>query len=230
MANTEHQVNRSFSHPLTSAKGRTELAGTVAASSFWYQVTTKVKSPRNFRLTRTVSQSGLEPYPLHGAQCQQFLSIAKDNFLDQVVTDPARITETPETSSTTLDLFFTNNATLVNQVHVITGISDHEAIFIESSLRPMKFVCLFDLILYVPSTIFQLNRDGSSWVEPVLSWDKCVLLKDHNAVTPVRLELAAPRSRVKHSTTEPLSFFLSLLVRSYMSITPGSANLEILIK
>ena len=25
------------------------------------------------------------------------------------------------------------------------------------------------LILYVPSTIFQLNRDGSSWVEPVLS-------------------------------------------------------------
>ena len=30
-------------------------------------------------------------------------------------------------------------------------------------------VCLFDLILYIPSTIFQLNRDGSSWVEPVLS-------------------------------------------------------------
>ena len=31
------------------------------------------------------------------------------------------------------------------------------------------FVSLFDLILYVPSTIFQLNRDRSSWVEPVLS-------------------------------------------------------------
>ena len=30
-------------------------------------------------------------------------------------------------------------------------------------------VCLFDLILNVPSTIFQLNWDGSSWVEPVLS-------------------------------------------------------------
>ena len=28
---------------------------------------------------------------------------------------------------------------------------------------------LIDLILYLPSTIFQLNRDGSSWVEPVLS-------------------------------------------------------------
>ena len=36
--------------------------------------------------------------------------------------------------------------------------------------RPLvKSVCLFDLILYVPSTIFQLHRDGSSWVEPVLS-------------------------------------------------------------
>ena len=54
------------------------------------------------------------------------------------------------------------------------------------------------------STIFQLNRDESSWVEPVLSYDKCVLLKDHNAVTPVRLEPAASRSRVKHSTTKPL--------------------------
>ena len=30
-------------------------------------------------------------------------------------------------------------------------------------------VCLFDLILYVLSTIFQLNRDGSSCVELVLS-------------------------------------------------------------
>ena len=41
------------------------------------------------------------------------------------------------------------------------------------------------MILYIPSTIFQINRDGSSWVEPVLSLDKCVLLKDHNAVTPL---------------------------------------------
>ena len=63
---------------------------------------------------------------------------------------------------------------------------------------------LFDLILNVPSTIFQLNRDRSSWVQPVLSWAKCVLLKDHYAVTLVRLEPTALWSRVKHSTTEPL--------------------------
>ena len=30
-------------------------------------------------------------------------------------------------------------------------------------------LCLFDLILNVPSIIFQLNRDRSFWVEPVLS-------------------------------------------------------------
>ena len=77
----------------------------------------------------------IKPYSLHGAQCQQFLSIVKDNFLDQVVTEPTRITET---SCTTLDLLFTNNTTLVNQVHVIPGISDHEAVFTESSLLSMK--------------------------------------------------------------------------------------------
>ena len=74
------------------------------------------------------------------------------------------------------------------------------------------FVCLFDLILHVPSTIFQLNRDGSSWIEPVLSYDKCILLKDHNAVTPVRLKPAVFRSRVKHSTTEPLRSLIQFLI------------------
>ena len=39
----------------------------------------------------------------------------------------------------------------------------------EKSLDFGRFLILFDLILYVPSTIFQLNRDVSSWVEPVLS-------------------------------------------------------------
>ena len=38
------------------------------------------------------------------------------------------------------------------------------AILVEGIMR-----ILFVLILYFPSTIFQLNRDVSSWVEPVLS-------------------------------------------------------------
>ena len=37
-------------------------------------------------------------------------------------------------------------------------------------------LCLCDLIFMSQSTIFQLCRDGSSWVE--VNKDKCVLLKD----------------------------------------------------
>ena len=33
----------------------------------------------------------------------------------------------------------------------------------------LTLFCLFDLTLYVPSAIFQLNRDRPSWVEPVLN-------------------------------------------------------------
>ena len=84
---------------------------------------------------------------------------------------------------------------------------------------PFTIFCLLDLILNVQSTIFQLNKDRSSWVEPVLSWDKCVLLKDHNAVMPVRLEPAAPWSRVKHSTTEPLrSPFYNLVINLFTTM------------
>ena len=39
---------------------------------------------------------------------------------------------------------------------------------LQKSVESLFFFCLFDLILYVPSQMFQLNRDGSSWVEPVL--------------------------------------------------------------
>ena len=52
-----------------------------------------------------------------------------------MVYGPTRITET---KSSTLDLFLTNNDTLVNQVRVIPWISDHEAVFTESSLRLLK--------------------------------------------------------------------------------------------
>ena len=74
---------------------------------------------------------------------------------------------------------------------------------------------MFDLILYIPSTIFQLNRDGTPWVEPVLSYDKCVLLKDHNPVMPVKLKPTTPQSRVKHSTTA-----LPMSLRDVIHILP----------
>ena len=63
-------------------------------------------------------------------------------------------------------------------------------------IHEYAFVWFFTFL----STMFQLYREGSSWVEPVLSKDKCV----SPTVMPVRLEPLAPRSRVKHSTTETL--------------------------
>lgn len=38
----------------------------------------------------------------------------------------------------TLDLFFTTNNSLVKNVEVISGISDHEIMYIEASPRPRK--------------------------------------------------------------------------------------------
>ena len=66
-------------------------------------------------------------------------------------------------------IFHTVQCSKVRIVYCING--GVIAIVYHGSIRELKpvFVCLFDLILYVPSTIFQLYRDGSSWVEPVLS-------------------------------------------------------------
>jgi hypothetical protein len=71
----------------------------------------------------------------HTAECHQLLDISKTAFLDQLVLQSTRITET---QSNTLDLFFTNINTLVSQVRVIPDILDHEAVVIDSSLRPIK--------------------------------------------------------------------------------------------
>ena len=74
-----------------------------------------------------------KPYASNSRLCQQLLTITKNHFLDQLVTEPTRITEDTEN---TLDLFFCNNSTLVNRIEIIPGISDHECVYVESSLRP----------------------------------------------------------------------------------------------
>ena len=51
------------------------------------------------------------------------------------------------------------------------------------------------------------------------------LAQGHNAVTLVRLELAAPRSRVKHSTTKPMLFYFNNLETK--SCTATSSGLDV---
>ncbi|VDI22092.1 Hypothetical predicted protein [Mytilus galloprovincialis] len=77
-----------------------------------------------------VKQCAAKSGPSH-----HLLNISKDHFLNQVVVEPTRITDTCENI---LDLFFTNNSSLVNKVNVLPGISDHETVYTESSLRPIK--------------------------------------------------------------------------------------------
>ncbi|XP_062578472.1 uncharacterized protein LOC134240394 [Saccostrea cucullata] len=67
--------------------------------------------------------------------CNQLITIASDFSLNQMVHEPTRTTET---TSNILDLFFTNNHTLINKYDVISGIPDHEAVYVESILRAVR--------------------------------------------------------------------------------------------
>ena len=59
----------------------------------------------------------------------------------------------------------------INKAAIAISLSrnDEQTESVSRMFCTLAFACLFDLILYVPSTIFQLYRDGSSWVEPVIS-------------------------------------------------------------
>ena len=77
--------------------------------------------------------NSVRPYAYHGTLCQELLNLSSSWSLEQVVRGPTRITEN---CSSLTELFFTNNPSLINTSRVIPGISDHEAVFVESSLRP----------------------------------------------------------------------------------------------
>jgi hypothetical protein len=64
-------------------------------------------------------------------QCKQPLDISHDHALEQMV---IKLTYITESSQSTLDYFFINNRTLINKVEVIQGISDHEVVYVHSSL------------------------------------------------------------------------------------------------
>ena len=70
---------------------------------------------------------------------------------------------------------------------------------------------------------FELSLWRSCFALFVLFYFILYVLKDQNGVTPVRLKPAAPRSRDKHSTTEPLrsffAYFEQNLTRVYVLLT-----------
>ena len=73
------------------------------------------------------------PCGQYPALSKELLSVTSDFNLEQINHKPTRITEDV---SNVLDLFFTNNTTLVTNADTLPGISDHDILVIESSLRP----------------------------------------------------------------------------------------------
>ena len=72
-------------------------------------------------------------------------------------------------------------------------------------LRPFFFIFLF-IWFFTPHqqsfSLFMKKQVFMGWTSTTLGL--MCLAQGHNTVTPVRLKHAAPQSRVKHSTTEPL--------------------------
>ena len=58
-----------------------------------------------------------------------FADMLADHNLTQMVTEPTRY-------ENVLDLFLTNNSTLVNKVEIIPGFSDHDIVYTEVSIKP----------------------------------------------------------------------------------------------
>ena len=76
----------------------------------------------------------VKPNPYHGACCKYLLDNAQNYFLEQLIVTFA--TRTTEDVANTLDLFFTNNKTLISNVELHPGISDHDTVLVNTSLRP----------------------------------------------------------------------------------------------
>ena len=71
-------------------------------------------------------------------------------------------------------------------------------------MKLLSVVCLI-LVIATVGCLFDFSYKGTGF--PGLSQYKSrinVLAQGHNTVTPMRLKCAAPWSRDKHSTTEPL--------------------------
>ncbi len=72
-------------------------------------------------------------------QCQnrtihnRLLDITSSNSLTQVVNKSTR-------GENTLDLFFTNNPSLINRVETMPGMSDHDIVYVESEITPNRVV------------------------------------------------------------------------------------------
>ena len=77
------------------------------------------------------STNTIKPYCPYPALHDKFLEILDDYGLTQHVNKPTRL-------NNTLDLFVTNNPTLINNIEVLPGLADHNAVLIEDDISPIS--------------------------------------------------------------------------------------------
>ena len=104
----------------------------------------------------------IDKYAYCSSLSKELLELSSNHGLTQIVTKPTRITQYTES---TTEHFFTNNTSLINTCKVIPGISDHEAVFVESSLRPFVNKC-------TPRKVFQYHKADFHSIKQKLNENK----------------------------------------------------------
>ena len=100
-------------------------------------------------------------------QSEFMLEICHKFNMDQIQLEPTRITRT---TANVLDLFFTSNSSLIDEVSVIPGFSDHEAAFVCSSLKPeIRKKPSRKIFLYSKADLDGLRSDFGDYVTDYLN-------------------------------------------------------------
>ena len=106
----------------------------------------------------------------------------------------------------------------------ISLIRVHTEAFWSALEHMLQIFVLFDLILYVPVNNFSVmsGQVFLGWIST--KQGLMCLAQGRNAVTPVRLKTAIPRSRVKHFITEPVCSDAADVISRYNQNTTAPSH------
>ena len=109
-------------------------------------------------------------YPLD--ICNMLIDVSSIGGFSQLVTTPTR-------GHNILDLFATNRPTLIEHLNVISGVSDHEIIKVESSLSAV-------IVQYKPRKVYLWNRANFTNINESWSAFSNSFIQSHNIDTPIQ--------------------------------------------
>ena len=75
----------------------------------------------------------VKPYAIEPLKCAALVDLCNEFFLDQMVTEPTRISGV---TKNILDLFLTSHPNFIDQCKVVPGVSDHEAVTFMLNFKP----------------------------------------------------------------------------------------------